>query len=318
MDREIWKAVMSAVRKAARAVEAQGPRARRKPLYPNWLIVAMYLWGVWHDRCLSWCCDRGHYGALFRPRVLPSVSQFTRRVKTDECQAILQRVHEDLAARGVAAAAAPGALSYVDGKPLPVGPASKDPDAARGKVSGGYAKGYKLHAYVNENRRVAVWSVMPLNTDEKLVAEEMLPHVCRAGRYAPDPLRSLALADSNYDSAPLYKRFGACGQALLTPLRAQQSVGPDGHSPQTLRKMGPQRREAVRVWDERPGLAGYVLEQRNNAEGVFSVLTVACGLDRLPAAVRRLHRVRRWVGGKIILYHARLLAQERAAGKAVA
>jgi hypothetical protein len=74
--------------------------------------------------------------------------------------------------------------------------------------------------------------------------------------------------------------------------------------------MGPQRREAVRVWDEHPELAQYVLKMRNNAEGTFSVLTVACGLH-LPACVRRLERVRRWVGCKIILYHARLLAQER-------
>ena len=35
--------------------------------------------------------------------------------------------------------------------------------------------------------------------------------------------------------------------------------------------------------------------------------------DLLPPCVRRLERVRRWVGVKIILYHARLGVQERAA-----
>ena len=36
------------------------------------------------------------------------------------------------------------------------------------------------------------------------------------------------------------------------------------------------------------------------------------GLDRLPGFVRRLPRVTRWAGCKLILYHARLLAQEAA------
>lgn len=76
--------------------------------------------------------------------------------------------------------------------------------------------------------------------------------------------------------------------------------------------MGPQRREAVRVWKQHPDLARYVLRARNAIEGVFSVLTVSCGLS-LPPFVRRLERVRRWVGMKIILYHARLLARERSA-----
>src|SRR4029078_7979289 len=111
------------------------------------LIVAMYLWSVWHDRCLSWACDKRHYGKFFRPRKLPSVSQFTRRVKTPRCQRILQAVHQELAGH-----VRPTRISYLDGKPLTVGPASKDSQALRGHVMGGFAKGYKLHAWVTSDR----------------------------------------------------------------------------------------------------------------------------------------------------------------------
>jgi hypothetical protein len=315
MDREIWKAVMDSVRRACKRV-GPGKGPGRRVSFPHRLIVAMYLWAAWHDRCLSWACDRAHYGTLFRPRrKLPSVSQFTRRVNGDACRRVLQLVHDDLAARGVAF----GPLGYLDGKPLTVGPAGKDPDAARGHVTGGFAKGYKLHAYVNENRRVVVWSVMPLNVDEKVVAAEMLPHLRRALPPAACGPDALTLADSNYDSAPLYKAAarqaggGGAPPPLFAPLKGQRRVGPQGHHPVTLRQMGPERREAVAAWHDHPGVAGYVMKWRNNIEGVFSVLTCTGNLGHLPTFVRRLARVRRWAGAKIILYHARLLAQEAAA-----
>ena len=41
------------------------------------------------------------------------------------------------------------------------------------RVSGGFAKGYKLHAFVNEHRRIVVWSVTGLHEDEKTVARHV-------------------------------------------------------------------------------------------------------------------------------------------------
>jgi hypothetical protein len=168
MDRELWESVLAAVKRAAEEVGWNG--GRRPPRYPNWLVVAMCLWCLWHDRPLCWACDRGHYGGLFRPRRLPSVSQFTRRVKSDDCQRVLQRVHDAFARRGPLTGE-----GYLDGKPLLVSPVSKDRQATRGRASGGFAKasgsggcpraGYKLHAFVNERRRVVVWSVTGLNED---------------------------------------------------------------------------------------------------------------------------------------------------------
>jgi hypothetical protein len=317
MDRELWQAVLSAVKRAARVVGREPGHRRRSP-YALWLVAAMYLWCVWHDRPLCWACDRSHYGGLFRPRKLPGVSQFTRRVKGDDMQRVLQLVHDELAGRGgvtALTATALTALGYLDGKALTVSPVSKDRDAARGKVSGGFAKGYKLHAYVNERGRIVVWGVMPLNVAEQTVALGLLPHLP-----PQDPLLALLLCDSNYDSAPLHKAAAALGVGALpvTPLKAQQRVkagaqGAPQHHPVTLRQMGPGRRALVAAWRDRPDLVRFVLKARGNIERTFGTLVCAGGgLSCLPAWVRTLGRVRRWVGAKIILYNARLNVREPA------
>ena len=303
MDRELWELVLAAVKGAAREVGWNG--GRRAPRYPNCLIVAMYLWSVWHDRPLCWACDRGHYTGLFRPRRLPSVSQFTRRVKSDDCRLILQRVHDRFAQRGLAVDE-----GYLDGKPLLVGPASKDRQAGRGRVGGGFAKGYKLHAYVNEHRRIVVWAVTGLHEDEKTVALHLLPHL--APSLSPD---ALVLKDSNYDSAPLHKAAAGLmpGVALVGPLKGQGRVGPGGHHPVTLRQMGPERRELVAAWRRCPALLQLVLRARDTVERVFGVLCCTAGGlgTALPPWARTLDRVRRWVGAKIVLYNARLTVRDR-------
>ena len=86
MDQDIWSIVAGCVTWAERAV----PRRGRRPVYSDRLIVLMLLWAVWHDRSLSWACDRHHYGPLFRPRALPSISQFARRVKGERVRQMLQ------------------------------------------------------------------------------------------------------------------------------------------------------------------------------------------------------------------------------------
>jgi hypothetical protein len=309
MDQEIWSTVTAAIDRALKVVKRWG----RRPVYSDRLIVRMALWAAWHDRSLSWACNTLHYNTLFRPKTLPSISRFSRRVKSDRVRQVLQRVHEDLSTRGTACPF--DLLSYIDGKATLVSPVSKDPDAKRGKTSGGFAKGYKLHAWINEPRRVVLWCVTSLNTDEKQTAEELLKHLPpgNAANDAPAGVAihaPLTLGDSNYDSANLHKAFTERGRHLLTPLRGEKFVGPEGRSEKVLKAMGPARAEVIDIWKKDAALARYVIKARNNAEGTFSVLSLACGLDRLPGFVRRLERVRRWIGCKLILYHARLLAQD--------
>src|SRR5712671_7285561 len=112
MDRTIWKILLQSVYRASRRL----PKPTRRPQFADSLIVAMFLWSVWQHRPLSWACQRGHYGPLFRPRKLPSISQFTRRIKTPRCQQILQYVHDQLARPHQ-----PTSVSYLDGKSMLVG-----------------------------------------------------------------------------------------------------------------------------------------------------------------------------------------------------
>ena len=297
-EREQWRAVLSAVKRAARRL----PKPRRRPKFADWLVVAMYLWSVWHDRCLSWACDRDHYGRLFRPRKLPSVSQFTRRLKTQRCRQILQWVHEELAEVGLASP-----VSYFDGKPLLVGGASKDRDARRGYAVGGYAKGYKLHAWATEDGRVPVFCVTGLHAGECPVAEALCASLPPLGPY------SVVLADTNYDDRDLHKGINPLGGVLVSPLKKQQQFPPEqGRHEVTLRQMGPGRRELVGAWASTPHLVRFVLKGRARVENIFSRLTFA-GLGHLPPFVRGLGRVTRWVGGKLILHHALLRVRRQTA-----
>jgi len=258
----------------------------------------MYLWSVWHDRSLSWACQKKNYGKVFRPRQLPSISQFTRRIKTERCQKLLQAVHED-----VADLQTPTSMSYLDGKPLVVGTASKDPQARRGHVMGGFAKGYKLHAWVTEDRRIPLWSVESLNRGEQPVACALAAHMPRLADL------SVVLADQAYDGHELYNALAAKNGLLL--------VKPRGYAkhPVTRRQMGPIRREAIAAWQHMPHVAHYVYKQRIHVEGCLSNLcSYGGGLGPLPAWVRTLGRVRRWVGAKIILYNARLNVRKRLKG----
>lgn len=301
MDRELWTLLLPAIQRAAKRVGWHG--GQRLPLYPNWLIVAIYVWCARHDRPLCWGCQRSSYHGLFRPRKLPSVSQFTRRIKSDDAQQILQLVHDQFAQRRL-----PCDAGSIDGKPLLVSPVSKDRQAKRGKISGGYGKGYKLHAMVNEHRRIVVWSVTGLNEDEKTVAREvLLTHL------PPMTPTSLILADSHYDSAPLHKQIAEpLGLCLLHPLIGQVFVSEGGHQPRTLRRMGATRRELMRLWKQQPDLMRFVLKLRDQIERVFGVLCCTAGGlgTALPPWVRTLVRVRRWVGVKIILYNLRLQVQQ--------
>lgn len=304
MDRESWRIVLIVVRRASRQVIRSAPPARR-PRFADWLIVAMFLWAAAHDRCPSWACDRRHYNGIFRPRRrLPSVSQFNRRVRHPRTRAVLQRVHDELGGPVTATA-----LSYLDGKPLVVGVASKDPDARRGHVLGGYARGYKLHAWMSEDRRIPLWCVTPLSAGEPTAAHALLAHVRELSE------RSLVLADQNYDTHDLHKQVdGRRGRLLVHP---KGPPGTDSRDPSNLRRMGRARRELLDVAQHAPSLLRMVHVQRVNAEGIFGNLCgYGGGLTGLPPWVRRLPRVRRWVGAKIILYHARLRVrrnQKRAA-----
>ena len=149
MDRALWMTVI----KSTRSLRGVPPRTRR-PDYDDRLVLRLYLWSVLHDRPLCWACRRTSYGRLFRPRRLPSISQFCRRVAEKRFLKLLHLVHGRLTQVGVACS-----LWFFDGKALPVGPHSADPDANSGYGAGRVGRGYRLHALATDDGRIREFRV---------------------------------------------------------------------------------------------------------------------------------------------------------------
>lgn len=284
MDSHAWREVYQTIRSVDRTL----PRSKRRPVYSDVLIVAMYMWAVGHDRPLCWSCRRENYRSCFRPRRLPSVSRFSRRIRSERCEAILQGVYERLAGDGECTGE-----SFLDARPLPVGACSKDADAKPGRVYGGFARGYKLHIVATESGRIPVWSVTALNVSEKRVAETLIHHARPQG---------LVVADGNYDSGTLYDAVAQYGGQLITPLPKHAG---GGHRRQSPSRLALAQTEA--------GLRKRVYRDRIFVERVFSQQSAfGGGLSPLPSWVRTLSRVRRWVGAKLIIYHVRLVLRRAA------
>lgn len=287
MSSQIWKTVYRTIRMVNRSVARSG----RRPTYPDTLIVAMYVWAVWHDRPLCWAADRANYTSLFRPRRMPSRSQFCRRIKSQRCQVIFRGVCQRLANVEVSDGSR---VTLMDGRGFRVHSHSTDPDATIGYASGGFGRGYKLHALAKENGRFVGFRVTPMNVSEKRVARELIDVHRPVG---------FLLADQGYESGDLYDYADARGVILMTPLF--KNAG-GGH-----RRQSRSRLFAKKLWE----LGGQVLYQRRDAiERYFGQLSAfGGGLSPLPSWVRRLERVERWITAKVIIYHARLLVREAAA-----
>ena len=283
MSSHVWQRVYQIVYRVDRTIDRVG----RKPKYSDARVVSMYLWSVWWDRPMLWACNRRNYTSWFRPRALPSVSQFCRRIKTERCQRILGAVYAQLARTDRSTY-----LMFLDGKALPVGPCSQDREARPGRIPGGFARGYKLHAIVTQDRRMVTWAVAPLNISELEVGRELI------AQYQP---RALLLADGAYDCGALYEETARHGGEFLTPL-------PDAPgSPRS--RQSKVRLAAFEYWHTKA--AQYLYKKRLTIEQCFgNAGSYGGGLGPLPHWVRTLERVRRWVGAKLLFYHARLMFKE--------
>lgn len=263
MDCELWRIVTRTVVR----VNRQLPRIGRRPRYSDVLMVRMMLWTVWHDRPLSWGCDRRHYGSLFRPRQLPSVSQFCRRLRTARVQHMLEAIHEQLS--------------------------DCDRDAKKGYADGSFRRGYRLHAWATDDGRIPRFALKSMNVAEPSTAREL------TDRIEPG---TLVLADANYDSAPLYRAVNGRGAQLLTPLKGQARSPQQRSRMGPARRRAIQWWQQRPAYCQKLLAQRYQIERIFAALTNFGG-----GLSPLPSWVRRERRVWRWVAAKLIIYHARLL-----------
>ena len=287
MDRDIWIVLMAASRLAAHRMVRPG----RRPVYSDLLVLRMWLWATLHDRPMCWACSRESYNSIFRPGRLPSVSRFSRRLRTGRLARLRVCLHRVLTEHGHQSA-----LSYLDGKALPVGECTTDPDARDGVVTTGrFRRGYKLHARADGLGFFVEYRVRPLNEGEALIARKLLQRLTEG---------TLLLADANYDSRRLYAAVERRGSMFFTPVKGQAT------KPSTFRRMPESRRQAVLLWRDQPDMAEAAMRLRATIERLFAHLTgFGGGLGPLPAWARTLRRVRLWVDAKLAIYHARLIAR---------
>jgi len=281
MERELWPILYRSLQEMAKEV-----RQKYVQLQP-WVIVAAMLWAALHDRPVSWACDPRHWSTTeLRPATIPSESTMSRRVDAVSTGVFWRALERRLRANGQPALAA-----FVDGKPLPVGGNSKDPDARWGRGAGGLAKGYKLHAVWSTGVLPEAWEVAPLNVSEKAVAYRLIGQLHYGG---------YLLADGEYDASYLYDRAFEQGYQLAAPFRKARNPGSGKHY------QSPHRLRNIELMQHDYGQTLYKV--RTSIERSFGNATAfGGGLAPLPAWVRGLERVRTWVWAKLLINAVRIV-----------
>ncbi len=285
MERELWPLLYRYLRATADHVSQKYVQIQ------PWIVVATMLWAALHDRPVSWACNPRNWSTTkLRPRRIPSQPTMSRRVDSVGTGLFWYRLQEKLRGSGH-----PALLAFVDGKPLPVGGNSKDPDAHWGRGAGGLAKGFKLHAIWSTGVLPEAWEVAPLNVGEKEVAERLLAQLHYGG---------YLLADGEYDASYLYDEAFQHGYRLLAPCRKAKNPGCGQHyqSPHRLRGLALLATE----------FGKRLYKARTQIERSFGNATsFGGGLAPLPAWVRGLARVRTWVWAKLLINAARILIHKR-------
>jgi Transposase DDE domain len=280
VERELWPILYHALRAASAAEH------RKKVRYQPWVIAAVLLWAAIHDRPRSWACVEGHWDTTdLRPDEVPSPSTVSRRARRAEVADLLDRLAERLRGDGP-----PAWELVVDGKPLPVGRCSKDPDA-RGTPMG---RGYKLHAVWGDRCLPEAWAVTAACEYEGAAAERLLAGVSGRG---------VLLADGNYEASRLYDAAADSGYQLL--------ARPDGRDTGRGHRYQSEHRLLALRWFA-DGLGWALLRGRGAIERAFgNAGSFGGGLGPLPNWVRRLGRVTCWVHCKLLINAARIIRRRQ-------
>jgi hypothetical protein len=281
MERELWPPLYHLLRDVAKGFR------QKYVQHPPWVLVAVMLWAALHDRPVSWACQQRHWSTTtLKPRRLPSPSTLSRRVDSVGVGLLWRALEQRLRDSGQ-----PALVAFIDGKPLPVGGNSKDPDARFGRGAGCTAKGYKLHAVWTTRAVPEAWEVTPLNGNEKAVAARLIGQLGHGG---------YLLGDGNYDASYVYDAAAARGYQLLSPCRKAKEPGSGKHY------QSPHRLRGLEILRGDFGKALY--KARTSIERSFGHAgSFGGGLGPLPAWVRGQDRVRTWVWAKLIINGIRIL-----------
>jgi hypothetical protein len=279
MEHQLWKVIVAILGVVDKS------RVRREKDYTDRRIVAVYYWSVLCDRPVSWALKCSNWPIALRRHPLPSDATMSRRLRSKGVQQLVRRLEDRVLRKSER-----GTLVWlIDGKPLPIGGASKDRQAGYGQAAGCKAKGYKLHAMVGADKSLPEWRLAPMNVDERKMANRMLQRA---------EITGYVVADANYDSNKLHATCDARGNLQLVAPRRYGSGRGHGH-----RKQTPGRLRSKEILENpNPEFGTALLAQRDDIERYFGNLSNwGGGLSHLPPWVRGYRRVHRWVQAKLII-----------------
>lgn len=285
MDGKLWATVYQTV------MCVDHPKKSTRAMYSDREIVLVMLRASYDERSIAWACRAENWRGLASPKHLPSQPTVSRRARTPGVQALLDAVEAWLRR----AEPDTNRVVAVDGRPLMISPFSKDPDAQWGYAMKGLGFGYKLHAIWGTGAVPLAWSVQPLNRDESVVAAH-----CLVPRLPASSGKRYLVGDAAYDTNRMHTAVAARGFQLLSPpKRPGKALGHRSHHPARV--------HGLQLLQSPYGQRLY--RQRGMIERQFGNATMRDeGLGTLPAHVRRLPRVEKYIQAKLILNGFRILA----------
>jgi hypothetical protein len=280
MERELWPRLYHLIMEVGRTMRLADVT------YQPHIIALVLAWAALHDRPVRWACRERNWSATtLRPAALPSPSTLSRRLRRVDTamfiRALVERLRRD---------SDPRLVAIIDGKPLPVGGASGDPEARCGRAAGMFARGYKLHAIWGGRPIPDAYRIVPMNTNEAKVALELVPELTHGG---------YLLGDGEYDANKVFDAAGAAGYQLLAP--REDPNAELGHIRQS-----PFRLRCIELMRSAFGRA--IFRLRGRIERAYgSLCCFGGGLAPLPSWVRHLNRVWMWVSAKLLINAERIL-----------
>jgi len=281
MERELWPRLYHLIMEVGQTL-----RLTDVTFQPH-IIVLVFLWAALHDRPVCWACKERNWATTsLRPFKLPSPSTLSRRLRRIDTAMFMRLLIQQIRETGDLRL-----IAVIDGKPLPVGGASQDPEAHCGRGAARLAKGYKLYAVWDGRPAPAAYRVHSMNINEDKVAEEMIPDLTGGGGYL--------LGDGEYDANAVFDAAAAAGYQLLAPREDPEAgLGHHYQSPSRLRCIDLMR----------SSFGQEVFRSRGNIERDFAHLTsFGCGLSPLPSWVRHENRVWLWVSAKLMINALRIM-----------
>lgn len=262
-------------------------------VYSDSIIVLVHFLAVLRVRSMLWAHDKRNWPLWMRRLPCLSYSQLMRRLKGRPVRERIARLYTEY--RGQLP---DSAEKFCDGKPLPVGGCSKDPDARPGRLpGGGWGRGYRLHVITDACGAVDLFTVTGLDAGEPTVMRRLV---------ALADLRGVTLrGDSNYDSNDLYAAVAARGGRLIAP-RKKPHTGLGHH------RQHPDRLWAIAELEQtEQSMRAHRRERIHVEQTLGHVSNLPFGLGPLPNCVRRHRRVALWTLSKLTLYHLYLVLMLR-------